>query len=336
MTVSGPPKVERLVNLTIALLESRRPLTFADIKRKTGFYGQSDAESARRMFERDKDELRQLGVPIEIRDSLYGDEPGYVVSRARYELSDIDLTIEEVSALALAMRLAAAEGTRLAFAKLAARAPDPVGDHDVRLSVAVDVAPLEAIADAVIGRQTVSFDYRNADGVADLRRVDPYAVVQRGSNWYLVGHDHVRDDVRTFRFDRMLSQPRAVTSAEAFTRPDDVDVRAAIQGPEHPGEAILVASSPTARWALEARGAVAQPWPRNTHQAPEGWTACELQGFEPRRDVSWLVSLGPDVRVLAPPSVAEMVAEAASNILCRHTGECTGPSTESASNKDQS
>jgi proteasome accessory factor B len=70
------PKVERLVNLTVALLEARRPLTFDQIKARTRFYGQDDAESARRMFERDKDELRRLGVPIETRPVQFSEYVG--------------------------------------------------------------------------------------------------------------------------------------------------------------------------------------------------------------------------------------------------------------------
>jgi proteasome accessory factor B len=124
--VAVPPKVERLVNLTVALLEARRPMTFAEIRRRTRFYEQDDAESARRMFERDKDELRRLGVPIEVRELAFGDELGYLVDRGAYEVEDLDLTPEEVAALAMAVQLTGSEGEHLALTKLVARAPDPV------------------------------------------------------------------------------------------------------------------------------------------------------------------------------------------------------------------
>ncbi|MEX0868060.1 MAG: WYL domain-containing protein, partial [Nitriliruptoraceae bacterium] len=214
------PKVERLVNLTIALLEARRPLTFTEIKRRTGFYRQDDTESARRMFERDKDDLRQLGVPIELAQSVFDEEPGYLVRRKDYELPDIDLTADEVAALALAVQLAGGEHARLTLSRLAARAPDPrTAPDDIPLHVTLTADAIDAFADAIVDRRVATFRYRTAGGAIGDRVVEPFAVVQRRGAWYLVGRDRDRAALRTFRLDRIVGAPRIGDVADAFERP---------------------------------------------------------------------------------------------------------------------
>jgi proteasome accessory factor B len=297
-------KVERLVNLTIALLEARRPLTLADIKHKTGYYGQADRESARRMFERDKDDLRRLGIPLETQEVAFGDEVGYRVPRRAYELPDVQLTAEEVAALALAVRLTGAEGTPLALAKLAARAPDPA-PLATRPTTRVDLVPdpVDPVAEAVIDRATVRFTYRTADGSVGERTVDPYAVVRRRAAWYLVGRDHDRDAVRAFRLDRMTDRPRTVGQPGGYTVPDDLDVAAAVSGPEVSGVTVELAVAPQARWAVEARGG------RDTGRVHDGWPVLELPGLHPWRERSWVLGLGADVLVLEPAELRDAVVD---------------------------
>jgi proteasome accessory factor B len=302
--VAVAPKVERLVNLTVALLEARRPLTFAEIRRRTRFYEQDDAESARRMFERDKDELRRLGVPIEVRDLGFGDELGYVVDRRRYEVEDLDLTPEEVAALAMAVHLTGREGEHLALTKLVARAPDPA-ELATRPTtrIALEPDPVDDVADAVLARQTVRFPYRTAAGQQAERTVDPYAVVQRRAAWYLVGRDHDRDALRAFRLDRVGGRPKAVGEAGGFTPPTDVDVAAAVSGPESAVVDVELAVSPDARWAVELRGGA------DTGRTHDGMPVLRLDGMDPVRDRSWLLGLGPDVVVLAPEGLRTEVVD---------------------------
>jgi proteasome accessory factor B len=297
-------KVERLVNLTVALLETRRPLSLAELKRSTGYYDQSDPEAARRMFERDKDELRRLGVPIETAPVPLSDEQGYRVPRRAYELPDVDLTGEEVAALALAVRLTGADGTPLALAKLAARAPDPVDIAEPTTRVELPVDPVDAVADAVVGRRVLTFTYRRADGGQSARRIDPYAVVRRKAAWYVVGRDHDRAALRAFRLDRMTDRPRAQGPEGAFEPPEDLDVAAAVSGPELEGVVVTLAVAAPARWAVELRGGRATG---RTHGDDEVF---EVTGLHPWRDRSWLLGLGADVTVLEPLELREALVEA--------------------------
>jgi proteasome accessory factor B len=294
------PKVERLVNLTIALLEARRPLTFAEIRRRTRFYDQSDQQSARRMFERDKDDLRRLGVPVEVRTDPFDDEPGYLVPRTAYELPDVDLTADEVAALALAVAMTGGEGARLAWARLAARAPDPVdtgGQPRVRVTVRVD--PVEAIADAVVRRRRLVFTYRNARGSVADRDVEPYAVVQRRGAWYLVGRDRDRGAVRTFRLARIVGEPHAVGEDAAFTHPDGLDLAASVEPPAGEAVDLDLAVRPAARWAVESRGGV------TTGEEEDGWLRMHLTQVDPVREHAWLLGLAADVVVRAPSHVRD-------------------------------
>jgi proteasome accessory factor B len=297
-------KVERLVNLTIALLEARRPVTFQELRSRTTLYPQADAESARRMFERDKSDLRSLGVPVEVRAVALSDDEGYIVERKRYELPDVDLDAEEVAALALALRLTDQPST-VALAALAARAPDPAAvEQDPGTRVGLGATPVDDVADAVLGRVPVTFDYRTADGTEGPRTLDPYGVVKRRGAWYLVGRDHSRDAVRAFRLDRVLGSPRPAGPAGAFERPDDVEVAKAVSGPEADGVEARIAVAPGAAWALRSRGAT------ETGELHGDWPVYAVPQVDAYRDLAWLLGLGGEVVVLAPTPLRERLVGA--------------------------
>ena len=307
-------KVERLVNLTVALLETRRPLTFEDIRRRTRYYQQDDHESARRMFERDKDDLRRLGVPVETRSlDAFDVETGYIVDRRNYELPDVDLTAEEVAALALALRTTGDEGARLGLAKLVARAPDPADlSGHVPAQVALTDAPLDDVAQPLVTRQAVRFRYRRADGSDSERTVDPYAVLSRRGSWYLVGRDHDRDAVRAFRLDRTTSRITPVGEPEAFVPPDDLDPDAHVSGPTEEDVDLDVAIAPAARWEAELRGGVptgAEHLPAGVEPS-EAWPVYRLREGNPWRTVSWVLALGADAVVVAPDELRAQVVAA--------------------------
>lgn len=309
-------KVERLVNLTIALLETRAPLSLDEIRRRTRYYTDGDPESTRRMFERDKDDLRRLGVPIEVRPIPFSEEQGYLVPRAAYELPDLDLSAEQVAALALAVRLSGESHTPLALAKLAARAPDPaeLAADPASTRVTVGADPVDAVADAVVHRTALRFGYRTAAGQAGERTVDPYGVVRRRGAWYLVGRDHDRDALRAFRLDRLTTPARSVGEPGAFPVPADLDVTAAVSGPEVTPVDVTVAVAPAATWAVAVRGG------RPTGETHRGRPVYVVPAAHPVRDRSWLLGLGADVEVLAPDAVRDDVVAALAAVHAAHEG----------------
>ncbi|MDQ1393092.1 MAG: proteasome accessory factor, partial [Acidimicrobiaceae bacterium] len=105
-------RLERLVNLVAALLDARQPLSREDLRVRVGGYSDDD-DSFRRNFERDKDVLRQMGMPL-VLEPLDQTRPegatGYRIPRDRYQLPDPGLAEDELAALHLAASAVDVEG----------------------------------------------------------------------------------------------------------------------------------------------------------------------------------------------------------------------------------
>lgn len=317
------PAVERLVNLTVALLETRRPVTFDELRRRTGYYPQADPASARRMFERDKETLRSFGIPIETRQDFGMEDPGYLIDRRVYELRGVDLDAEEVAALALAVELVGGSAVgALPLAKVAARAPDPVPIDVPPTRVGIPITDVDAFAAAIVERRVVRFSYRTADGRVGGRTIDPYGVVRRRRAWYLVGRDHDRDELRGFRTDRMLDDLDVDDAPGAFEVPEELDLGSVVSGPDvAPVDAELVAG-PAGVWALAARGAVDQgPLDEDAEGVASDGAAGRrmvLHGVDPVRDRAWLLGISPDAAVRSPTELRDGMRAALEAVLSVH------------------
>jgi len=308
----GMPLVERLVNLTIALLETRRPMTFDEIRRRTGYYPQPDHATARRMFERDKETLRSLGVPIETRQDAGMDDPGYVIDRHVYELRGVDLDADEVAALALAVDMVGASAGALPLAKIAAHAPDPSPLERPPTRVGLAIEAIDPLAAAVVERRVVRFEYRTADGRAGTRHVEPYGIVQRRRAWYLVGLDRDRGALRGFRTDRMLGAPDVLDPAGAFERPAGLDLAAVISGPDVPLVSVTLDVAPSGRWAVETRGG------NDLGPSETDRRRMRVDGIDPVRDRAWLLGISPESAVSDPPELRRSVEDALTAVLAAH------------------
>ena len=198
-------RTERLVNLVICLLSTRRYLTAAQIAATVPGYEHDptdprEHEAFQRKFERDKAELRDLGVPLETgTTSVFDTEPGYRIARRDYALPDIHLEPDETAAVGIAARLwqhagmAAAASSGLLKLRAAGVDVDVSATLGVEPLVTVDPAfePLQAAARR---RQEVRFDYRTPeDDVAHTRRLQPWGVVSWRGRWYVVGWDLDRE-----------------------------------------------------------------------------------------------------------------------------------------------
>lgn len=312
------PVVERLVNLTVALLETRRPLTFDELRRRTGYYPQQDAASARRMFERDKETLRSLGVPIETRQEFGMEDPGYLIDRRSYELRDIDLDPDEVAALALAVDMLGREDTALPFAKVAARAPDPAPLASPPTRAGLPVTDVDSFAPAIVERRVVRFSYRTADGRTGVRTVEPYGIVRRRRAWYLVGHDRDRGELRGFRTDRMLGDLDSSGPAGAFEVPDDLVLGDVVTGPDIATVEVVLAAGPDSMWALGARGAV------DDGPVADRVRRMLLSDVDPVRDRPYLLGISPDAAVVAPPELRAELVETLHRVVEAHQRSSEG------------
>lgn len=213
-------KLERLLNLTALLLDGSRPMTVDEIGRNIPGYP-DDPASFRRSFERDKDDLRELGIPIQLvpLSAIDATHVGYTIDPAEYYLDDPGLDADEVAALWLATGAIHLDGEAAEpiFRKLGGlpRDLDDSG-HSVGKVAEVAAAPhLGAVFRAVIERREMTFEYRGIE-----RRMEPHHLGFEKSRWYVVGRDLVRDARRVFRIDRFDNAPR-LGEAAAFETPKD-------------------------------------------------------------------------------------------------------------------
>jgi predicted DNA-binding transcriptional regulator YafY len=194
------PKIERLLNLVAALMETPRPLSADTIRAKIEGYSGSD-EAFRRTFERDKDELRSLGIPLKTVDTADG--TGYRILPEDYELHDLGLDEEERAALAMAEAMVRTNlhSVSSAIAQLGG-AEIPRHAEDATFAAGIATPPaLQTVFDALAEQVTVRFTYGGLERV-----VEPFSLRYHAGNWYLDGFDDTRSDIRMFRLDRLESE----------------------------------------------------------------------------------------------------------------------------------
>ncbi len=215
-------KVDRLLNIVAALQASTAPLTAEELRERVPGYEEHSDETFRRTFERDKDDLRKAGVPIETVTVAHTDQPraGYRIRRERYELPDPGLDPQELAALHLAatsVRLVGIPYDEVddALRKLGGVA---VNDDDDGGPVGAVTAPeaLATLFQSVLEHQEVEFSYGG-----QARRLHPHRLQYEQGRWYVSGHDLDRDATRSFRLDRIDGEVSAGPQ-EAFSPPDDL------------------------------------------------------------------------------------------------------------------
>jgi proteasome accessory factor B len=225
-------KAERLLNLVIALVNTRQYRSAAWIRRNVAGYGDArNDEAFSRMFERDKTELRELTVPLET-----DGEDGYRIPPNEFSLPELHFTPEETAAVGLAARLwsttslqSAGEQAlrKLRDAGSSSGEPLDTTGRDAVLQPRVRTAdpafgPLQA---ATLSRRQVRFDYRKQPGDAGRRRrLQPWGLVSFRGRWYVIGHDLDRQGQRTFRLSRITGDVVASGKAGSYLVPADVDL----------------------------------------------------------------------------------------------------------------
>lgn len=200
-------KLERLLNLTLTLLETPRPLTAAEIRERVPGY--PDGLTAfRRAFERDKDSLREMGIPLTISDITHADPPaeGYRIPPDEYYLQDPGLDPDELAAVHLAasaVRLDTTHGVEGLW-KLGGGATAAVGGPDELALAHLPSDPnLGPIFGAVADRAQIELTYNGR-----VRTVDPYRLDYRRGRWYLTAFDPAPGEERNFRIDRIEGEVR--------------------------------------------------------------------------------------------------------------------------------
>lgn len=304
-------KSERLLNLVILLLVARLPVTKERIRESIEDYASATStEAFEKKFERDKEELRALGLPIETApiDAYFDDEIGYRIRRDAFELPEIDLAPEEVAVLGLAARVwqhaGMAASTSSALLKLRA------AGHDVDRGAIDSVQPalpaeepfFDDLLRAAMERREARFGYRRSGETTARRRVlQPWGVLTSRRRWYVVGYDVERKDERMFRLSRIEGPVEIGGLAEAFVVPEGVDLQLLARR--------LTPREETSTARVVARTGAATGLRRQAEKVEEavepGWDRLHLRGG------SWLVesvlAFADVVRVEAPDSLREEV-----------------------------
>lgn len=295
--------LERLLNLVALLMETSKPLTFDEIRDTLDAYRSDNADSAKRMFERDKDQLREFGIPLRLVDvDVWGTEQGYVIPKDEYYLPEIAFTPEELGALLVAAQSRGQNGPAEQAARkllygadggvLARLGGGPLASgSDARGTLVL------ACADAAQRRRRVRFDYRTSQGEVGLREIEAYAMVFRGGHWYLVGHDLERDDVRAFRLSRFTTD--LDDAGEGSPPPDGFNaadhVRAGPWSAAGEDRAEIAFSPDVAWWAATSFAGA-----RKVGVGEDGWVTIEVPMADQGLLGSLVLQFGPDAEVRAP------------------------------------
>ena len=309
---TGPAaKTERLLNLVLCLLYTRRPLTKSRIRGIVPQYGEAASDEAfDRMFERDKDELRELGIPLATEEigGAWDDEVGYRIDQRDYALPDLDFEPDELAVLGLASRTWAhaslAGPAAQALRKLKAAGIERDGDSLVGIEPRLGTSEpaFEPVKNAVVGQQTIAFGYRTAgQGETRTRRVQPWGLASWHGRWYLTGFDLDRQAPRVFRLSRIEGSVAVVRGAAPYTVPADHSAREMIRRTVGDQEV----HSATVR-VRAGRGHALRRRATATRDRGE-WTELEVPFGDAETFAEEVCGYGPDVVADAPAEVRDLV-----------------------------
>jgi proteasome accessory factor BC len=334
-------KLIRQLSLISFLMAEHRPVSALEIRQDVEGYAQMSSDEAfNRRFYADRAELSSLGIELKVEKQSEGsfEAETYTLPPENFYLPAIEFSDSELTGLRTALTLldgefAYAEPLRLALQQLSWGKPSPLSapeQQSVRLAMTASSGGrelsqrLSKIETAIFRRKTIIFDYYTMGRDAEeKRKVDPYHLLFRGGQFYLVGHSHERDDVRVFRLSRIRGKVGYSSKAEHdFQRPEDFDPRA---------------YATRADWQLGEERGVARIWLSDRIEwlvrrhlgsdvgtlepSDDGSVGFETPYGDSRQLISWVLGLGARARILEPPELVEEAQERVRLVVERHTGE---------------
>jgi proteasome accessory factor BC len=321
-------KLIRQLSLISFLMANRRPVSALEIKREVEGYSSMNEDAFARRFYADRAELESLGISLQVEKPAEGffEAELYALPPENYYLPAIAFSDSELAALRTALGLldgefAYAEPLRLALQQVSWGRPSPLTEEaeapiDVKLSTEGGGRELSQrlakIETAISRRKTIEFSYYSLerDEVSD-RKVNPYHLVFRDGQFYLIGYAHERGQVRVFRLSRIRGKVSYATKAEHdFQAPDDFDRRdygrrADWQMGEIAGRAKIFLRERIA-WLVERdfgrHGELRKP--RKGDGVRGRGSVFETDYASARQLISWVLSWRENARLLDPPELA--------------------------------
>jgi proteasome accessory factor BC len=338
-------KLIRQLSLISFLMANRRPVSALEIKREVEGYSSMNEDAFARRFYADRAELESLGISLQVEKPAEGffEAELYALPPENYYLPAIAFSDSELAALRTALGLldgefAYAEPLRLALQQVSWGRPSPLTEEaeapiDVKLSTAGSGRELSQrlakIETAISRRKTIEFSYYSLqrDEVSD-RKVNPYHLVFRDGQFYLIGYSHERDQVRVFRLSRIRGKVSYATKAEHdFPAPEDFDRRdygrrADWQMGEIVGRAKIFLRERIA-WLVERdfgrHGELRKP-AKGDGVRGRG-SVFETDYASARQLISWVLSWRENARLLDPPELAADADERLALLRERHRRE---------------
>jgi proteasome accessory factor BC len=315
-------KLIRQLSLISFLMAERRPVSALEIKQDVEGYSQMNDEAFARRFYADRAELESLGIHLKVDKPAEGyyEAENYSLPPENFYLPAIEFTDEELGALRMSLSLldgefAYAEPLRLALQQLSWGKPSPL-DAPEELSVALAVTAgaggrdlsqrLSKVETAIFRRKTIVFDYYTIGRDAqEPRKVDPYHLLYKGGQFYLIGYSHERDDTRVFRVSRIRGKVGYSSKAEHdFNRPEEFDPR------DYATRTDWQLGEPIGRARIWLSNRI--DWLARRHFGHAGKVTevddgviFETDYANARQMVSWVLGLGEHARVDGPPELAE-------------------------------
>lgn len=348
------PKLQRWIDLLAALLRRKFPADFDTLRQEVPAYAEPGRkhETLMRMFERDKDELRALGVPIETSLDGDGSLSQYRLASKQFYLPFLQLAYdaprpvqrprgpgyqglpvlafepEELDAIARAAFRVAALGDP-ALAHEAMRALRKLG-HDLPVPreaptdelVALEQAPapelLDQLGNALQRRKRVTFTYhsmhRDAEGT---RTVEPFGLAFLTGHWYLIARDAGADTLRHFRVSRIrdIAVNEAKAQSPDFAIPADFDLAEHARSRQawELGDAEQV--EVTVRFRVQNGFTV--PAMQLGDAVPEDAALRRFRVRRPDTFALWILGFAGDVHIEHPPAMVEQVRALARETLAR-------------------
>jgi proteasome accessory factor B/proteasome accessory factor C len=297
------PKEERLLNLLAALSGTDRGMSKADIRRLVNGYSDHADDAFERMFERDKESLRELGVPLAtIVSQVHETDVAYRVTDDSASTTELSLTgvWREAS-----LRSPAQRGLTKLLGVVDTSAEAAAGPATPQLDLAQPGPAFATILDALTHGKSVRFTYRAAStGEVSDRVVDPWSVAARGRAWYLIGHDHARLAPRVFHLGRIRGNVRRVDAGPVTLRPADLDVDAELSASASADVEGTIALAPGRGGLLRGEPAEA---PAGAPALPDGWRVVRATASSLESLAASVTSVGDGAVALDPPELVAAV-----------------------------